>query len=65
MEKNVKLTPWFDAKKHKPVRVGMYEFYDSLRKKTVRARWGGEYWTWDGGWRWSTWVGDKWRGVMK
>lgn len=60
----MKKTRWFGAVKHKPVRIGIYEFYDSLWGRTVMAHWGGEYWTWEGGWRWNTYGGDKWRGLL-
>lgn len=60
----MKKTRWFSAMKHKPVRAGVYEFYDALWGQTVMAHWDGEYWTCDGSWHWDTYVGDKWRGLL-
>jgi len=60
----MKKTPWFNAFKHKPVRIGLYEFYDSLWGKIEMMYWNGKYWTWDDGVHWSLYSGDKWRGLL-
>lgn len=59
----MKKTRWFSAKKHKPVRVGAYEFYDTLWGLTGMAHWDGEHWT-NGECIWNTYDGDKWRGLL-
>jgi hypothetical protein len=63
--KKQKLTPWFMAATHKPVRRGWYDFYDGLWGQHVRAMWSGTYWTWAEGSRIDPYPCDKWRGILK
>lgn len=59
------LTPWFNAKKHKPARVGWYDFYDSLWGNVYRLHWDGKNWSITEGLNFEIYVGDKWRGLME
>ena len=63
----MKRTRWFCAMKHKPVRVGFYEFYDALWRTFCMAHWDGESWTTDGDriCPWGICDGDRWRGLLE
>jgi hypothetical protein len=61
----MKKTPWFDARKYKPIRVGTYEFYDSLWNSTWFIYWDGKRWPWTGNGTGELYKGDKWRGLTE
>jgi hypothetical protein len=63
----MKRTPWFDAMKDKPARVGWYELklVDLIGIRGLRdMRWDGDAWLLEG-WQVSMIPGDKWRGLAE
>lgn len=62
-----KLTYWFKANKHNPVRKGWYDFYDGLWKEEKRAWWSGYVWLWgpETYFPIGSHENDKWRGILK
>jgi hypothetical protein len=62
----MKRTPWFDAMKDKPVRVGWYEFkFMGWPRVTGRLQWNGLNWLGSTGWPFYVLPGDKWRGLAE
>jgi hypothetical protein len=59
----MKRTPWFDAMKDKPARVGRYEFW-VVGGRIFRTWWDGGVWL-DEGWPVAALPGDKWRGLAE
>lgn len=57
-----KLTPWFDARRHKPARPGWYDYRFGLRRDILRAYWHGRLWT-TGLYDIPVFPGDRWRGL--
>lgn len=59
-----KRTPWFNAIKEPPVRIGWYEFYDSLWGAVFCMYWNGKNFCGAvGRSSASVYSGDKWRGL--
>lgn len=63
----MKRTRWFTATKHKPVRPGVYEYWDEFWGRLYRARWTGRQWVHitSRGVELPVCFGDRWRGVEK
>lgn len=63
-----KRTPWFPARKIKPVREGWYEYRGWQLPPSMRARWNGAFFEiWDGAtyWHLADSGGDQWRGLTR
>lgn len=67
----MKMTPWFSAKKQKPVRIGWYDvrWAGSKEAWSKRLYWNGKNWfiRYDSTVisNFSTWTGDSWRGLAE
>ena len=59
-------TPWFDARAHKPVRPGEYEYLGlDFVGMVQRWFWCGGHWISEGGFTMKPLRGDRWRGLTK
>jgi hypothetical protein len=63
----MKRTPWFDAMKDKPARVGLYEFrFHGWPSSAVgRLKWDERNWSGSTNWPFLVLPGDKWRGLAE